>query len=349
MRIAIVNDMKMAVEALRRTVESFEGYEVAWVAENGLQAVQRCALDVPDLILMDIIMPEMDGVEATRQIMAKSPCAILVVTSSVTQHVSLVFQAMGAGALDAVCTPTLGMNEQAIGREEFLQKIRTIGRLINVSRRISVFKQKKIVKKEKSDNWLIAIGASTGGPAAVAKIIAKFPKDIQAAVIVIQHVDQNFAPGLADWLSKQTAMPVRLAQEGDKIKNGHILVAGTNDHLFIKDNQTLGYKDVPRVTPYRPSVDVFFESMLTNWQGQSMAALLTGMGKDGAQGLLALRKSGIFTIAQNAETCAVYGMPKVAAELAAAVKILPIDEVAQAMLNNLAKGRVGAAKYEKQY
>ena len=349
MRIAIVNDMKMAVEALRRTVESFEGYEVAWVAEDGLQAVQRCALDVPDLILMDIIMPEMDGVEATRQIMAKSPCAILVVTSSVTQHVSMVFQAMGAGALDAVCTPTLGLNEETTGREEFLQKIRTIGRLINVSRRSAVFKPKKILKKEKSDNWLIAIGASTGGPAAVAKVISKFPKDIPAAVVVIQHVDQNFAPGLAEWLSKQTSMRVRLAQEGDTIENGQILIAGTNDHLFIKADQTLGYKGVPRSTPYRPSVDVFFESMLTNWKGRSMAALLTGMGRDGAQGLLALRKSGMFTIAQNAETCAVYGMPKVAAELAAAVKILSIEAVAHAMLDNLATGRVRADKYEKQY
>ena len=349
MRIAIVNDMKMAVEALRRTVESFEGYEVAWVAENGLEAVQRCALDVPDLILMDIIMPEMDGVEATRQIMAKSPCAILVVTSSITQHVSLVFQAMGAGALDAVCTPTLGMHDETTGREEFLQKIRTIGRLINVSRRTAVVKQKKIVKKEKSDNWLIAIGASTGGPAAVAKVISQFPKDIQAAVIVIQHVDQNFAPGLAEWLSKQTSVPVRLAQEGDTIENGQILIAGKNDHLHIKDDQTLGYKDAPRSTPYRPSVDVFFESILTNWKGKSMAALLTGMGRDGAQGLLALRENGMFTIAQNAETCAVYGMPKVAAALSAAVKVLPIEEVAQALLNSLPKGRVGAAKYEKQY
>lgn len=347
MRIAIVNDMKMAVEALRRTIESFPGYEVAWVAMDGVEAVKMCARDVPDLILMDLIMPEMDGVEATRQIMANSPCAILVVTASVNQNVSLVFQAMGAGALDAVSTPTVGTDEHANGRDEFLLKIRTIGRLIDANRRTSPFKLKKSGKAGKSDNWLIAIGASTGGPAAVAKVISKLPKDIQASVVVIQHVDQSFASGLSDWLAQQSCLPVRLAREGDRIENGRILIAGTNDHLVIKNDQTLGYQVEPATTPYRPSVDIFFESMLTNWHGQSIAALLTGMGRDGAEGLLVLRNNGVFTIAQNAETCAVYGMPKAAAELDAAVKILPVDSVAEAILSNLGKARSGAARHGK--
>lgn len=347
MRIAIVNDMKMAVEALRHTVESFPGYEVAWVAANGVEAVQLCAKDVPDLILMDIIMPEMNGVEATRQIMEKSPCAILVVTSSVTQNISLVFQAMGAGALDAVCTPTLGSDGGAIGRDEFLQKIRTIGRLIDANHYMSPVPQRKPNHAGSSEKWLIAIGASTGGPAAIAKIISKFPADLQAAVVVIQHVDQSFAPGLVDWLAQQTPLPVRLAKEGDQIENGQILIAGTNDHLVIKLDQTFGYTAEPAAAPYRPSVDVFFGSMLTNWRGRSIAALLTGMGKDGAEGLLGLRNDGVFTIAQNAETCAVYGMPKAAAELGAAVKILAVDSIAEAILGKLAEGQSGANRHEK--
>lgn len=336
MRIAIVNDLEMAVEALKRTVLSFPGYEVAWIAKNGVEAVDRCAVDVPDLILMDLIMPEMNGVEATRQIMAKTPCAILVVTASVNQNVALVFQAMGAGALDAVSSPTIGIDELANGRDEFLLKIRTIGRLINANRRNTSYSEKGSSNSEKSYNWLIAIGASTGGPAAVAQVISKFPKDLRAAVIVIQHVDENFAPGLADWLGQQSQLPVRLAKEGDRIEDGRVLIAGTNQHLVVKADQTLGYRAEPVATPYRPSVDVFFESVLTNWKGQSVAALLTGMGKDGAAGLLGLRCGGIHTIAQNAETCAVYGMPKAAAELDAAVEILPIDRVAESILNSVA-------------
>lgn len=337
MKIAIVNDMKMAVEALRRTMLSVPGYEVAWVAENGAEAVKLCAENVPDLILMDLIMPVMDGVEATRQIMAQSPCAILIVTSSVTQHASLVFQAMGAGALDAVSTPTLGADEKGAGREEFLQKIRTIGRLLGTVTRQRSITASGPASTGKMGNWLIAIGASTGGPSAVAKVISRFPAGLQAAVIVVQHVDESFAPGLANWLNQQSVLPVRLAQEGDRIENGRVLVAGTNDHLVIKSNRTLGYNHEPAANPYRPSVDVFFESMAQNWPGRAVAALLTGMGRDGAEGLLRLRKSGVFTVAQDAETCAVYGMPKAAAELQAADKILPIDRIAETILANMAQ------------
>lgn len=341
MRIAIVNDMKMAIEALRRTLVSSPGHEIAWVAENGAEAVKRCSEDVPDLILMDLIMPEMNGVEATRQIMAKSPCAILIVTASVTQNVSLVFQAMGAGALDAVSTPTLMGDGKGRGHEEFLQKIRTIGRLLDANCRSSHSRLKGSTRAEKPDNWLVVIGASTGGPAAVAKIISKLPADFRASVVVIQHVDESFAPGLAEWLDQQSALPVRLADEGDKIENGAVLIAGTNNHLVVKEGGILGYRVEPAGTPYRPSVDVFFESMLSNWSGRSIAALLTGMGKDGAEGLLKLRNNGVFTIAQSAETCAVYGMPKAAAELNAAVKILPIDRIAETILGHLEERKWG--------
>lgn len=334
MRVAIVNDMKMAVEALRRTLVSAPEIELAWIAENGVEAVKQCAKDVPDLILMDLIMPEMNGVEATRQIMTDSPCAILIVTASVSQNVSLVFQAMGAGALDAVSTPTLG-GEGAKGGDELLQKIRTIGRLLDANNRNANSRQKESTRVGTPDCWLVAIGSSTGGPAALAKIISKFPADFQAAVVIIQHVDESFAPGLAEWLGQQSALPVRLAVEGDRIVNGRILIAGTNNHLFVKTDQTLGYKVEPAATPYRPSVDVFFESVLSNWPGRSIAALLTGMGRDGAEGLLKLKSNGIFTIAQSAETCAVYGMPKAAAELNAAVKILPTDGIAEAILSHL--------------
>ena len=339
MRIAIVNDMKMAVEALRRALLSVAGYEVAWVAETGAEAVRHCAADVPDLILMDIVMPEMDGIEATRQIMAKSPCAILVVTASVTHNVSQVFQAMGAGALDAVSTPTFGDGQ---GDEELLRKVKTIGRLLDANGRIP--RIRAAAAADKHDRWLFAIGSSTGGPAAIAKIISRLPADFSAAIVVIQHVDEKFAPGLVEWLSQQSPLPVRLAKEGDRIEQGVVLVAGTNDHLYIKPDGTLGYKVEPAATPYRPSVDVFFDSVAANWKGHCVATLLTGMGRDGAEGLLGLRKNGLFTIAQDAETCAVYGMPKAAAELNAAIKILPIDAIADSMLGYMAEhGRVRGA------
>jgi len=333
MRIAIVNDMKMAVEALRHVIVSYPGYEVVWTAENGVEAVRLATEDVPDLILMDLIMPEMNGLEATRRIMTNSPCAILVVTASVTENASLVFQAMGLGALDAVSTPTLGADEKGKGRDELLKKIRTIGRLLDANRRKPSLKFNDSKIEGSSDQWLIAIGASTGGPSAIAKIVSKLPVDLQASVVVVQHVDEKFTQGFADWLNRQSSLPVYLAKEGDRLLPGKVLVAGTNNHLYLRKDGSLGYKSEPKNLPHRPSVDVLFESILNNWSGKVIAALLTGMGKDGAEGLLRLKNSGVFTIAQNSATCAVYGMPKAAAELNAASRILPVDRIAEKMLS----------------
>ncbi|MBE9503887.1 MAG: chemotaxis response regulator protein-glutamate methylesterase [Proteobacteria bacterium] len=335
MRIAIVNDMKMAVEVMRRIITTVQGYEVAWIAKDGKEAVSRCADDVPDLILMDLIMPEMNGVEASRNIMANSPCPILVVTASVTANAAKVFEAMSVGALDAVSTPILGTSGEADGKNELLKKIRTIGKLIDADRKKTSLNLSVSPKPDTSDKCLLALGASTGGPAALIKILSTLPKDLPAAVVIVQHVDENFSQGFADWLGEYSKLPVRLAMDGDRLNHGTVLVAGTNNHLYINERSCLVYKENPLQTPYRPSVDVFFNSILKNWGGKAVAALLTGMGKDGADGLLQLKQNGIYTVAQNAETCRVYGMPKAAVELNAAVDILPIDDIAEALTKKI--------------
>lgn len=340
MKIAIVNDMKTAVATLERIIASCPEHVVIWVAENGVEAVKLASENLPDLILMDLIMPKMNGLEATQQIMKNSPCAILIVTSSVTDNASMVFQAMGKGALDAVSTRSLGIDIKGKGNQELLKKIKTIGKLLQKNIRTSFSKQNEsIIAGILDDKWLIAIGASTGGPAAVEKIISKLPINIRASVVVVQHVDEKFSQGFVNWLNRKSAVPVHLAREGDRLLPGKVLVAGTNDHLYIKNDCTLGYKRQPDGMPYRPSVDVFFESMLNNWSGKAVAALLTGMGRDGAEGLLRLKKSGVFTIAQDSKTCAVYGMPKAAAKLNAAAMVLPLDSIAEIMLKKI-KGAI---------
>ncbi len=331
MRIAIVNDMRMAVESLRRIIVSRPEHEVAWIALNGRDAVDRCAQDTPDLILMDLIMPEMNGVEATREIMAKSPCPIVVVTSSVTDNVSLVFEAMGSGALDAVSTPMVGPSGEGSGKDDLLKKIHTIERLSSATRHKPAHRFHESARLGVTDRWLLAIGASTGGPGALAAVLSRLPKDLPAAAVIVQHVDEHFTPGLVQWLNTQSNLPVRLAREGDRLTPGTVLVAATNDHLYINGEGCLGYKSEPVKLPYRPSVDVFFDSILGHWSGKVCAALLTGMGKDGADGLLRLRSHGAYTVAQNAETCKVYGMPKAAVEMNAAMDVLPVDDIADAL------------------
>jgi chemotaxis response regulator CheB len=175
---------------------------------------------------------------------------------------------------------------------------------------------------------LVAIGASAGGPAALATLLGGLPKDFPAAIVVIQHVDAHMAQGMADWLTLHSALPVRTAAEGDRPVAGSVLIAATSDHLIFKSPERLGYSPDPREYVYRPSVDAFFQSVGRHWKGEAVAILLTGMGRDGALGLKALRDQGRYTIAQDEQSSAVYGMPKAAAKIDAAVEILPVARIA---------------------
>ena len=329
MRIGIVNDLPLAVEALKRALALKPGHQVAWVARHGAEAVELCAKDTPDLVLMDLLMPVMDGIEATRRIMAGSPCAILVVTVSVGANAWRVFEAMGHGALDAVDTPALGTGDPRESAAPLLAKIDIIARLVGErsSGAKNVFWPAKIAALVARQNRLLAIGASAGGPAAVAKVLSGLPKDFSAAVVVIQHVDEQFAAGMADWLNRDSKLPVRVARDGEKPAAGIVLLAGTNDHLTLLADGSLGYTPHPREYVYRPSVDVFFQSVTRHWAGEVVGVLLTGMGRDGAVGLKALRNQGRHTIAQDQASSAVYGMPKAAATLDAAVDILPLEQI----------------------
>jgi two-component system response regulator WspF len=345
MRIGIVNDLPIAAEALRRVVALAPEHQLAWIASDGAEAVDQCARDRPDVLLMDLIMPRMDGVEATRRIMAHTPCAILIVTADVETNAARVFAAMGHGALDAVDTPLFGSGDLLAGAQPLLAKISAIGRLIGdgtAPRRAAGGRAGSHV----SSNHLVAIGASAGGPAALGVVLKGLPRNFPAAVVIVQHVDARFAPGLADWLGHHSALPVRLAGEGDRPLPGEVLIAGTDDHLVFKSKQQLGYTEQPSNHAYRPSVDVFFHSAAQYWSGPMTGVLLTGMGSDGAQGLKAFRTLGHHTVAQDQATSAVYGMPKAAAAISAAVDILPLDRIAPRLAELLAsaRSRKGLAK-----
>ena len=205
MRIAIVNDLSLAVEVLRRMVQSVPEYEVAWTAADGIEAVTKCSRDCPDLILMDLIMPLMDGAQATRIIMQQSPCAILVVTATVAGNADKVFEALSGGALDAVATPVLGTSGGIEGGEQLLRKIAIMGRLVDYAKRQAPAQPPAPSASRSSGTpRLVAMGASTGGPNAVAIILRNLPEGLGAALVVVQHLDVQFAPGLVDWLGDQT-------------------------------------------------------------------------------------------------------------------------------------------------
>lgn len=325
MKIGIVNDSIIAVEALRRTLAQRPGFEVAWVAHDGAQAVTMCAPVPPDIVLMDLVMPVMDGVAATREIMRRTPCPILIVTSDVGHHASLVFDAMGAGALDAVDTPVLGGTDLARPASALLAKIDAVAALQADARA-----PQPVVARvaAKSTDALVAIGASAGGPAALATLLGRLPENFAAGVVVVQHVDDAFAPGMATWLDQQTPLTVRLAQAGERPVAGVVLLAGGNRHLRVDASGRCAYTDEPKEAVYRPSIDVFLQSVAEHWRSRAVGVLLTGMGRDGASELGAMRAHGFITIAQDRATSAVYGMPKAAAEAGAASEILALPTIA---------------------
>lgn len=335
MKLAIVNDSAIAIEALRRVVVTDPQYELIWVAKDGAEAVAFAQFKRPDIILMDLLMPEMDGVEATRRIMAESPCAVLVVTATVEGNCDMVYEAMGHGALDAVSTPVLGAAGSVEGGHPLLEKITAIATLIQAHHGDIVRAELPPLGRPavECDHSLLAIGASTGGPQALGKILSALPPDFSAPTVIIQHVDRHFAGGLASWLHERSPLEIRLAKPNSRLEPGIAWLAASDDHLVVENDLTLHYSKRPRDTPYRPSVDVFFESAARAPIARGIGVLLTGMGRDGARGLRTLRDKGWHTIAQDRASSVVYGMPKAAVDLEAAETILPIDRVAKDVIN----------------
>lgn len=334
MRIAIVNDLSLATEAIRRVLATAPAHRLVWTARDGAEAVRRCAEDRPDLILMDLIMPVMDGVEATRRIMAATPCVILVVTATVDGNFGRVYDALGAGALDAVNTPTLMGPSGAAGAAALLAKIDLLGRITGAGAAPPPAMPPVPVASPPAagtGRWLFAIGCSAGGPAALAEVLKTFPAGFPAAIVVVQHLDESFATGLAEWLAGQITLPVRLARSDDVPEAGVVLLPGRDDHLVLTPAGRLTYTPEPVNYPYRPSVDAFFESVARHWRARAAGVILTGMGRDGARGLKLMRTGGYPTIAQDRASSAVYGMPKAAAEAGAAAQILPLGAIGGAL------------------
>ena len=330
--------MVMACEALRRVVLSVPGYQIAWTARDGAEAVERARADRPDLILMDLMMPRMNGAEATRRIMAESPCPILIVTATVGGHINKIFEAMGHGALDVVATPALGPRGEVEGAALLLEKIATIGKLIGIPSAPTARPEPAVPRSESAGFPLVLLGASTGGPNALAEVLTGLPGRWNACTIMVQHLDVAFAPALAAWLAARSGHNVELITAGTKPEPGRWLLAGTNDHLVMTSARRFVYTAEPAENSFRPSVDVFYASIATHWTDPGVAVLLTGMGRDGAEGLLTLRRKRWQTIAQDEATSVVYGMPQAAREIGAAAEVLPVSKIARAVMDKVKSG-----------
>ncbi|MEO1404679.1 MAG: chemotaxis-specific protein-glutamate methyltransferase CheB, partial [Cyanobacteria bacterium J06635_1] len=268
--------------------------------------------------------------------MAICPCAILIVTASVQGNTPKVFEAMGYGALDVVSTPILGRAGHLTTADPLLGKIRTIAKLLGKTTRTPPLQKTPQRQNPTALGYpLVVIGASTGGPNALATIFSRLPSRLEAVIIVVQHIDAQFTEGFVNWLDQQSSLPVALATPGCRPQAGQILVAGTNHHLVLQADQTLHYTANPIDNPYRPSVDVFFSSVAQGASAPGVGILLTGMGRDGAFGLGHLHQAGWHTLVQDQASSVVFGMPKAAIEHGAASSVLAMDAIAPALIRQI--------------
>lgn len=337
-RVLLAEDSAVTRAYLQHVIEQDAGLQVAGLAVDGLQAVRQAGQLGPDVILMDISMPRMDGYEATRQIMEATPVPIVLASASFDQHeVTMTFEALRAGALTVIEKPS-GLDFG--GREATTRKlidtlklaagasvIRRRGRGNGVAPRTP-----SLVRPRQSQLQIIAIGASTGGPAALAEILGPLPPDLGVPIVVAQHIAPGFARGLADWLRTITRLDVRLACDGEELRAGTVFLPPGGHHIGVADRAHIQLIRDPEENALCPSVSVLLGTVAEAYGRSAMGILLTGMGRDGAAELLRLRNAGGLTIAQDSASSVVYGMPGEAFRLGAAEHVLAPGQIADLLL-----------------
>jgi two-component system chemotaxis response regulator CheB len=351
-KVLIADDSMMAIQMIKRILNTDPQIEVVGIAHDGFEAKSMHRKLQPDLILMDIHMPGLDGIAATKIIMQHNPVPILMVTATVTRNQSKIIEALSAGALEAIETPAVRKFSdiekldhgklQIIGRT-LLRKVHALsklGDLAHMKRQPSPQTcLKEPVQTPKGhalrtsaiqgiiSNRVIAIGCSTGGPNALKEVLKVVPADCPAAILIVQHMEKGFTQGLANWLNDLCAIRVVEARADDMIVPGTAYVAKGGMHLKVTKNHKIELSSASENTAHQPSVDVLFKSLADVYGNRTVAMVLTGMGSDGAEGLGILRETGAVTLAQDKKSSIIYGMPMVAAESGAAQKVLPLSDI----------------------
>jgi two-component system chemotaxis response regulator CheB len=332
-RVLVVEDSLTVRRQLCDVIASDPGLELVGEAADGQQAIDLCAALRPDVISMDMMMPGVTGLAATEHIMGHTPTPILVVSASVNRgELFETYEALAAGAVDVIEKPR-GDEPEGVWERNYLATLRLVSRIRVITHpraRLAPRTQPpRTTSKPSGSARVIAIGASTGGPGAVVAVLRSLPSKLTCPILLVVHLSEAFAPAFAEWLDTQSPHRVRLATDGMALGPG-VTMAPPERHMVLAGNKVRLTDDSPRHS-CRPSVDTLFESVAREGGARAIAALLTGMGRDGAAGLLAIRRAGGHTIAQDEATSVVFGMPREAILLDAAVRVLPLDAIGPAI------------------
>jgi two-component system chemotaxis response regulator CheB len=333
-KVLVADDSPLTRVVLRDIFRMAGDITVVGEAGDGSEAVSMTGLLKPDLIVMDLLMPVMDGLEAIEEIMANSPTPILVLSATVDEReINQAFSAIKKGALDVMEKPAgTGSDKNVEFAQRLVDKVRLLARIrvIRHPRRRLREEVAPSISYRNGERNILAIGASTGGPKAVMSIMKSLPAEFNAATFIVQHIAEGFTRGFSQWLDQESGIRVRLAAEGDEAVNGVALVAPDDCHMIFEQGKIRLVRSEP-VNCCRPSIDVFFNSLATEFGDRVVGVLLTGMGKDGAQGLLRIKERGGVTLVQDEQSCSVFGMPKAAISLAAVDEVLPLADIPAAI------------------
>lgn len=336
-RVLLAEDSATVREYLAWLLDEDPGLEVVETARDGVEAVAHAERLKPDVILMDVHMPRLNGFEATRQIMERAPAPIVMISASLERdEVAMTFAALEAGALTVLGKPA-GPDDP--GHAEAARRIRETVRLMSEVKVVRRWPRRDLPSPPRAPRAplarperrirVVAIGASTGGPPVVAEILKGLPRDLGAPILLVQHIAAGFAAGLAEWLGQVTPLPVKLADPDELIRPGNVYVAADGAQLGITSTGRVQVTRQPDRDGFCPSVSHLFESAADAYGRAALGVLLTGMGRDGAAGLRRLRDAGGLTIAQDEETSVVFGMPQEAIRLGAAEQVLNPEQISQ--------------------
>jgi two-component system chemotaxis response regulator CheB len=332
-RVMVVEDSQTVRRHLVEVLGQDADLEVVGEAHDGEQATQMCRELRPDVITLDLAMPVMDGLAVTEHIMAHYPTPILIISGSHERgELFKTYDALAAGAIDVLDKPR-GNELKDSWERSLLSAVKLVSRIKVITHlrgRIAGRQKHGIGARPRSTSAprVVAIGTSTGGPGALTTVLGSLGPGFPLPVLVVIHLSQAFAAAFASWLAQQVAIPVSMAEDGQPVATaaGKVLLAAPERHLVLKDG-VLRYTTDPPLHSCRPAVDVLFQSVAGDAGDRCIGCLLTGMGRDGAQGLLAIRRAGGATIAESEATAVVYGMPREAIQLDAAERVLPLHEI----------------------
>lgn len=340
-RILIVDDSTLTRRMLADMLSSEPGFQVIGFAADGEEAVMAARELRPDVITLDVEMPRRDGLSALNEIMRENPTPVIMVSSLTKQGAEATLSALEAGALDFVTKPADGsfaVLKQV--KDELILKIKSARTARLMARPVAA---QPIAKMTASTDKVVVIASSTGGPRALQILWQSLPVGFPAPILLVQHMPAGFTDNLAKRMDRMGTVPIREAKPGDRIKPGEALMAPGGMHMRVGKAGALEFDQEPPLHGVRPAADHLFESAARVFGGKCIAAVLTGMGRDGAQGALEIRKAGGQVFGESESTATIYGMPRAAKEIGAVHVELPIQDLGAAITAALTPGRVARA------